>query len=149
MTFGWYDGRPCRSTCPTRRMSFCSPLWLMPSAAPDASAKAAETIQIENFDVVMDSSWVSAERRRPLRPNRDRDRLRQASHDLLVDSNLFYGRPLETASSKDEIHERRPGVVTRLHLRCHNTPPLPVLVFIMDDRATAFTQNRPRLYGIA
>src|SRR5215467_2264769 len=68
MTFGWYDGRPCRSTCPTRRMSFCSPLWLMASAAPEASANAAETMQIENLDVVMDSPFVSSERRRPFRP---------------------------------------------------------------------------------
>src|SRR5882762_3668425 len=45
MTFGWYDGRPCRSTWPTRRMFFCSPLWLMPrwssaNAEPAATAKA-------------------------------------------------------------------------------------------------------------
>src|SRR5215470_3147153 len=48
MTFGWYAGRPCRSTCPTRRIFFCSPLWLMPSLscasallAPDARTAAA------------------------------------------------------------------------------------------------------------
>src|SRR5215470_10818925 len=46
MTFGWYDGRPWRSTCPTRRMFFCSPLWLMPFAsAPLApSTKLAATV---------------------------------------------------------------------------------------------------------
>src|SRR5882724_6788735 len=51
MTFGWYDGRPCRSTCPTRRMFFCSPLWLMPrwSSANAQPAATAKTLKIAAF----------------------------------------------------------------------------------------------------
>src|SRR5882762_6025142 len=47
MTFGWYDGRPCRSTWPTRRMFFCSPLWLMPrwsSANAEPAAMATPSM---------------------------------------------------------------------------------------------------------
>src|SRR5439155_21224190 len=51
MTFGWYDGRPCRSTWPTRRMFFCSPLWLMPrwSSANAQPAATAKTLSIVAF----------------------------------------------------------------------------------------------------
>src|SRR5215470_4524534 len=43
MTLGWYAGRPCRSTCPTRRMFFCSPLWLMPSLSCASALLAPDT----------------------------------------------------------------------------------------------------------
>src|SRR5258706_14388443 len=51
MTFGWYDGRPCRSTWPTRRMFFCSPLWLTPpwSSANAQPAATANTLKIAAF----------------------------------------------------------------------------------------------------
>src|SRR6266851_7784130 len=51
MTFGWYDGRPCRSTWPTRRMFFCSPLWLRPrwSSANAQPAATAKTLSMVAF----------------------------------------------------------------------------------------------------
>src|SRR5262249_28422460 len=151
MTFGWYDGRRCRSTWPTRRMSFCSPLWLMPSAAPDASAKAVETMHIENLDVVMDSSVHWGVRGGDGRPGRSGmgDRLRRNRHATFCGFEFILRAAAASGVAEDEIHERRPGVVTRLHPRCHNVPSALVLVLIMDSRTTVFTQNRPRLYGIA
>src|SRR5262249_58256955 len=42
MTFGWYDGRPCRSTCPTRRMFFRSLVWAAEASAVPLNASMAK-----------------------------------------------------------------------------------------------------------
>src|SRR5882724_4829552 len=72
MTFGWYAGRPCRSTCPTRDMFRCSPLWLMASAGktyPAAIAATATTtpahIRLRDINMAPPQHTVAPDRRSP------------------------------------------------------------------------------------